>query len=254
MYLTAADFRSPGRRTAGAAAPWIWFACGGVAAGVGIVAAVWLLGRGQPGLAPARTASGVATATTVSPAIAQPVQPAPAPAEPIPRPPLIEVRVDSSPSGSVFADGLPAELCRTPCSFDIDPSDGGATDRRTFVIRQVGYRDSSILVDLVASGHKREFEITLQRVAVEPVPGHTEPRARDRDGKASPERRPGKRSRPARKDSKQAIPEPPDTRDVQPPDDDPASEPSPVVPAPARKPPGAPVIDPADTLDPFRKK
>jgi len=67
----------------------------------------------------------------------------------------------------VFTEGRSTELCRTPCSFDIDPADGGSTVRRGFVVRRDGYIDRPVVVDL--TGRQRAFHVVLQ-----PLPGrHT---------------------------------------------------------------------------------
>jgi hypothetical protein len=59
----------------------------------------------------------------------------------------------------VFAEGGSNELCRTPCAFDIDLKDGGAADRRTFVVRSPGHRDASFVVDF--AGADRAFKVLL---------------------------------------------------------------------------------------------
>jgi hypothetical protein len=155
------------------------------------------------------------------------VTPAAPAADPPARPALVEVRFDAQPSGSVFAEGQPTELCRTPCAFDIDPGDGGPADHRVFVVKRSGYVDSAVTVDL--TGSQREFRVALQRAS---------------DG---PERRPTRRPAKARKD-KPLPPELVRTRPSEP-------EPRPAPPPEARPEPTKPTaIDPADTLDPFRKK
>src|SRR5439155_25076947 len=85
---------------------WVWFVGGAVAVGLGIGAAVWYAGRSDP-------------APQVAPAAA-PQQPVVTP-EPLPaRPKLVELKFDSLPSGGVYEDGHSAELCRTPCTFNVD--------------------------------------------------------------------------------------------------------------------------------------
>jgi hypothetical protein len=184
---------------------------------------------------PAPAAPPPAPSAPASRAAAAAAEPPPA------RPGLIEVRFDAQPSGSVFADGRPSELCRTPCAFDIDLADGGALDRRMFVVRRAGYVDAPVIVDL--TGTQREFQVTLAHAA--------EPVAHARDGHDSkdPERRPARRpGKPARKD-KAAPREPSEAHaaehEAHPP-------PAPEVHEPP--PPRPTAIDPADTLDPFRKK
>ena len=55
----------------------------------------------------------------------------------------------------MYADGRSAELCQTPCNFNVDLADGGPTDSRTFVVRADGYEDMPVVVDFAA--RKREF-------------------------------------------------------------------------------------------------
>ncbi len=132
---------------------WVWFVGGMVAVGLGIGAAVWYAGRGED---------------LRRPDVAQPVvepQPKPvvvAPPEPLPPAKMIELKFDSLPTGGVYEDGHSAELCKTPCTFNVET---GKTGRRTYVIRADGYRDASLVVDLAAA--KRDFQATLERV--EPV-------------------------------------------------------------------------------------
>jgi translation initiation factor IF-2 len=242
---------------------WLWFSGGALAVGVGIAAALWLAARNEPDRSPrpasasrstAAPASSAAPAGSSAPAAAThpgateptsapgasdgaasaaPAAPAASATPSVPRPALIEVRFDSTPSGSVFADGQSTELCRTPCAFDIDPADGGSTEQRTFVVRRAGHVDRPVTVDL--AGTQREFQVALQRA--EPTAHPRDPRA---DGTDSSDRHTVKRpARPARKPGGRG-------------DGPPAARAEPVEPGvPAKKPPP---IDPTDTLDPFRKK
>ena len=70
----------------------------------------------------------------------------------------IELRFDSLPSAGVYAEGHSAELCRTPCAFNVDLADGGSTEHRNFVVRSEGYLDKTIEIDL--TGAQREFHVT----------------------------------------------------------------------------------------------
>jgi len=231
-----------------AAAPWwLWFAGSGTAIGVGIAAAIWYAARAEPSLAPRTppppSAPRAAAPPAVTPTPAPPGEPpATAAAAPAARPALVEVRFDALPSGSVFAEGGTTELCRTPCSFDIDPADGGPADHRAFVVRRSGYVDSPVTVDL--AGTQREFQVALQHAAVELA-----------TPKDTPERRPARRpARPARKDTRDARDRSPREPAAPRPEARPSAEPSSAPGPEARKPTAAPAIDPADTLDPFRKK
>jgi hypothetical protein len=194
---------------------------------------------------PTTPASSAAASTTAAPSTAGPTSdpqapaapsdPAPAAAaDPPPRRALVEVRFDSQPGGSVFAEGRPTELCRTPCAFDIDLADGGALDHRVFLVKRSGYVDSPVTVDL--TGTQREFRVALQR----------DPRGDARD---ATERRPARRTaRPARKDTKPSVAPEAEPKPTE-------AETRPAVPEAPPATPGKPTaIDPADTLDPFRKK
>jgi len=122
----------------------------GVAAAVtlGIAGAVWYArGNNVPAPAPAP--------------IAQPT-PAPPPAPPPEAPKLLELKFDSLPKAGVFVEGHATELCRTPCTFNVNLADGGPTDRRTFVVRADGYRDKSVVVDLASS--QREYSVSLEQI------------------------------------------------------------------------------------------
>jgi len=240
------------------AAPWwLWFAGSGAAVGIGIAAAVWYAGRAEPSLVPRTPPIAAAAATpTPAPPPAEPAAAAPPPvAAPAARPALVEVRFDSLPSGSVYAEGGATELCRTPCTFDIDLSDGGPADRRAFVVRRTGYVDSPVTVDL--TGTQREFQVMLQHAAVDLASPAATPGSRPRepraDAKEPPDRRPARRpARPPRKDARDgASRAPAEPRPEARPSAEPSSAPEPTE---VKKPTTAPAIDPADTLDPFRKK
>ena len=109
----------------------------------------------------------------------EPPPPRPAPAvvitspPPDPPPVMIELHFDSLPSGGVYADGRSAELCSTPCAFDVDLKDGGSTEHRTFVVRSPrAIRDKSVTVEL--AGTERAFHLTLEREeAAVPTSLHT---------------------------------------------------------------------------------
>jgi serine/threonine protein kinase len=253
------SYRLPAAHAASPTPWWLWFSGGALAVGIGIAAALWFAGRSASEIprrpaptsrpAPAATPSSTGAPSVAATAAVAPSPPAatagsgavttdstmaPAPSA---HPALIEVRFDSTPSASVFADGQSTELCRTPCAFDIDPADGGSTDHRGFVVRRAGYVDRAVAVDL--AGTEREFRVTLQHA--EPAAAH--PRADAKDGADHHTvKRP---ARPAKKPGRGDI-----ATDARP---DPAAEPgAPPAARPAKKP--APPIDPTDTLDPFRKK
>jgi serine/threonine protein kinase len=208
-----------------AATPWwVWVAGGTFAIGLGIAGAVWYATREQPPPPPA--------APHVMPAEA----PAPAPAA---APKIVELRFDSLPKAGVYVEGHSAELCRTPCSFDINLADGGPTDHRTFVVRSEGYRDKPIVVDLASD--KRDYSVTLDQLetATPPVATQDDPAEKVVH---RPLLHPGKKV----------------TRQVekkQPPAEKPPEKPTETAEKPPEKPPEkkkpAGGIDPTDTVDPF---
>jgi len=137
---------------------WPWVLGGALAVGLGITAALFYVE--QRG-----TTEAAAPAPVPAPVVAPHVEPAPVP--PPAKPQQVELRFDSLPSGGVYAEGHSAELCRTPCAFNVDLNDGGATDQRSFVVRSEGYLDKTIAIDLTSA--KREFLVTLERDAAQPV-------------------------------------------------------------------------------------
>jgi serine/threonine-protein kinase len=232
---------------------WVWIVGGALAVGLGTGAAIWYAGRGDRPASPAPTA--VATPSVDQPApIAEPgpeprVEPGPPPPTttlPPPPPPTttLEVKLDSTPAGDVYADGGAAALCHTPCTHTIDPRDGGSPDQRRYVVRTAGYQDGPIVVDL--KGAQREF-----RVALEPTPPD--------EPVAKPTAKPGGRPRPVtavRRPTAKPTAKPDEpTRPAEPvarPDTKP-DNPDLIDPGPGKKPKKPGTIDSADTLDPFRK-
>ena len=200
---------------------WPWLAAGASAVAVGIAAAVWYANRADANApVPAQPPPAVATQPTT------PTAPVPAPttATPPATPPvvasvpLVELRFDSIPSGGVFAAGHTAELCRTPCAFNVDLRDGESQTKRTFVVRSDGYVDGTVDVDLTAA--QREFRVRLDRIA----PHRGRPTA-----KHSPE--------PVVKDEPKVE----------------APVPAGIAPAAQPQPPAKDtLIDPTDTHDPFK--
>jgi serine/threonine protein kinase len=248
---------------AAATSRWVWFAGVAVAVGLGATVAIWYARRGEPsGVASSAPAIAEPLQSTVPPAaqpVAQPIDP------PAPHPQIIEVRFDSLPSGSVYAEGASAELCRTPCAFNIDLADGGPTDRRRFIVKRDGYVDGEIAVDL--TGEKREFHVMLQHdpAASPPELAHADqPLDAANTAKADPkpDKRLTKRTPKTPKTPRQSDetlkasatghePQAPnDARD----DRDHLIDPSEGAPVTTKKPPAKPTIDPSDTLDPFHRK
>jgi hypothetical protein len=195
--------------------PWYTWVLGGVVAVVLGVTGAWYITRDSSD-APAARATPARPAPIVAPAELPPIMP----------PALVELRFDSLPSGGVFADGHAAELCRTPCAFDVDLKDGGPTDKRVFVVHANGYQDKQVVVAVGTAGAEREFHVTLDQLATTPAtaPPPTAP------GRPQPKSR-----KPVKVSPSQPTP--------------PAADPTPGDP----KPSSSKIPDATDTLDPFRK-
>jgi serine/threonine protein kinase len=94
-----------------------------------------------------------ATRTNPQPAAAPPPPP-PAPTQVIevepaaPRAPVISVRIDAPVGANVLAANANVVVCAAPCTVAIDPADGGSTVQRDFVVRQPGFADHPITIDL----------------------------------------------------------------------------------------------------------
>ncbi|MEO8705451.1 MAG: hypothetical protein ABI867_35800, partial [Kofleriaceae bacterium] len=218
---------------------WVWFVGGALAVGLGIGAAVFYAGRG--GHEPT-----VVTAPDPAPKPQQPIVTPAEPPQPTPQQPklkFVEVKLDSLPSGSVYADGHSAELCRTPCTYNIELDDGGPTDHRTFVVRLQGYKDAQIVVDI--PGTKRAFQATLEPIA-EAVA----------ERPVTPGKRPIKKIAKTEKTEKKPVPV---AEEVKPPDPGPNVKKDDLIdptdgnakrPVEKKKPT---TIDPTDLADPFKK-
>jgi serine/threonine protein kinase len=227
---------------------WVWFVGGAFAVGLGIAGALWYAGSTE----------------TPVPA-AQPQQPT---ANPIDvttaQPRLVQLRFDSWPSGGVYADGRSAELCRTPCNFNVDLTDGGPTDRRAFVVRADGYVDGRVDVDFTKSD--RDFSVSLTQLPAPPAPVAADPVVVDMTDEQpegdSAEKAAGKKTsgkKTAKKTDDKKVDEPKiEEAKVEPPKveppkvDDTKLEPIEKKPEEKKKPVGP--IDPTDTIDPFRRK
>jgi serine/threonine protein kinase len=233
---------------------WVWFIGGALAVGIGIVAAVWYAGRAD--LPPVQPAAGAKPPVS---------QPAPI-ADPIiePTAPRVEVKLESTPAGAVFAEGSTSALCQTPCNHTIDPRDGGSPDQRRFVVRTDGYQDAEIVVDLkgaqrdfqVALAPRAEIEKTFEKTVDKPVENPIEKPVDRPAGKPGIRPRVTVKPTPKRPDDKAARP---DDKAAKPDDTPKPADAEPIEPTdnrtpkkPPKRPPGS--IDAADTLDPFRQK
>jgi len=203
---------------------WMWLLGGAAAVGFGVAGAVWYAGRDSS--PPARPAPAAVPAPAQQPA---------ATAAPIEQPAaqIIEVRFDSLPKAGVYAEGHSAELCRTPCSFDINVADGGPQDRRKFVVHADGYRDQTVDVLLAAAQH--DYSITLDQIAPAPPEATSEPE-------------PAPHGKPVHPHGKT-----PHIVATKPAEPKPETKPEPTPPAPSTEPAKPGKIDPADTLDPFHR-
>ena len=206
---------------------WVWFIGGAIAVGLGVGGAVWFAGRGdEPAPAPQPEA---VPAPRKEPTLA-PDEPPP------PRAKLVALRFDSLPSGAIYADGQSAELCRTPCTLDVDPADGA---HRVFVVKSEGYKDGEIAVDL--GSDKREYNVRLEQLASAQPTVDTKPTG-TKVGKTTPK---------VRTDKPAATPDKPDKKAATP-DTDVPPEDKPPEKKPEKKP--GDKIDRSDTLDPFNRK
>ena len=232
---------------------WVWFVGGAFAVGLGIAGALWY------------------ASSTEEPLPQPTAQPAPAPqptANPIDptmvAPTLVELRFDSLPSGGVYAAGRSAELCRTPCRFNVDLTDGGPAERRTFVVRADGYEDAKVEVDFTAS--ERDFSLSLVKLQAPPtaeVPvlvDMSEEPAESASTKKTGGKKTGRRAEDKKVD-KTADAEDKKVEDKSPEPTQPLvtdPKPEPIEKKPEDKKPDVkkPVgpIDPTDTIDPFRRK
>ncbi|MBL0218499.1 MAG: protein kinase [Myxococcales bacterium] len=241
---------------------WVWFAGGAVAVSLGIGAAVWYAGRTQPApVATQPTVTQPVTQPTVTqptvtqPTVTQPTVTQPTVAQPTVRPSQVELRFDSLPSGHVFADGKSAELCTTPCAFNVDLADGGSADRRTFVVKAEGYADGVVVVDLTTT--QREFSVTLHEREV--VGTSTKQTGTQTGNKTKTGTQTGNKTKAGAKTGTKVTDKVPDKTGTKPVDvnlinPDEGEDPS--TKKPDVKPPKKTddELDPSHTLDPFRRK
>jgi serine/threonine-protein kinase len=139
----------------------------------------------------------------------------------------VTVRFLSTPPGaSVHAAGSARKHCDTPCDVTIDPNDGGAVDRRDYVLRRSGFAPGRITIDLQST--KGEVSVALRRRPVEPRAPHS----------AAP---------PVAKPTPTPRPRPPSAKPT------PTAKRKPPVskPTPTTKPKPTGPIAPSHTIDPF---
>jgi serine/threonine-protein kinase len=222
---------------------WVWFIGGAFAVGLGIAGALWYASSTEEPVPP-----------TPTPRVQPTANPIDTPAAPTPK--LVELRFDSLPSGGVYAAGRSAELCRTPCNFNVDLTDGGPADRRTFVVRSDGYEDAKVEVDFTKSD--RDFSVSLLKTPT-PLPAdptivdmteEPEEAAEKESGKKTGGKK-GKKTDDKKVDEVEAKVEEKKVEPPKPVVDDTKLEPVEKKPE-EKKPVGR--IDPTDTIDPFRRK
>jgi serine/threonine protein kinase len=223
---------------------WVWFVGGAIAVGLGIAGALWYANSSND------------TQTAAKEPTTAPIENGEAVA---PQAQLVELKFDSLPSAGVFADGRSAELCKTPCNFNVDLADGGPADKRTFVVRTEGFKDRFVIVDFTAP--QRAFSVTLERIEAT-VPTVTTTDTTEETAVAEDEKTDEKSTTPGKKKKKKKTTTADKAEKVDPKAQGSAEEKQPPPPPPPpddtnlekieKKPPGK--IDPSDTIDPFSRK
>jgi serine/threonine protein kinase len=90
----------------------------------------------------------------------------------------VEVKIASSPPGSLYESGKKAALCETPCAISVQPREGA---RKIYTVRRKGYREETVAIDL--ADPPREVRVSLEKEAPPPPPRPEKPRERKKDGK-----------------------------------------------------------------------
>jgi len=242
---------------------WVWVVGGACAIAVGVGAAIWYAGREEatkyasrpaaastPALAPAPEAAAQdLSEATEAPSDAEARATAPT-SPPTAAPKYVTVRAESTPSAGVYEDGKSAELCRTPCEFNVDLTDGGSTRQRTYLVKADGHRDGTFVVDLTTE--RPRGEVTLVPLVPTPTPRE------DVSVKTGRTERPARSSRTSR--SSRASERAPDRIADKTPDrtpDKPApttTSPEPRVTEKKQSERSGSKIDRSDTMDPFRTR
>lgn len=145
-----------------------WWIAGTLIAGGGVAGAMWMTETEKPS-----SSSNVIMAEPILTTGATAGEPSgrAAKATSLSKATFVELRFNSVPRGTVYAAGHSAELCRTPCAFNVDLRDSESTNARTFVVRSEGYKEQTITIDLNAP--QREFHVALERSEPEPEPTQT---------------------------------------------------------------------------------
>jgi serine/threonine protein kinase len=181
----------------------------------------------------------------------------------------VDVRIDATPAGDVYAAGSNTRLCTTPCAITVDPADGGDRERRTYTVRRAGFFDEPVIIDL--DGPSQQVALMRARRRPPPTPAVEpdvltetdgdeldafEPEADDEPARERADRTRSRRDRDrADRTDKNAKGDKPDRTEKgdkadKVPEPEVATPPRPADPPPPRRRPGP--VDPADTLDPFR--
>jgi serine/threonine protein kinase len=212
--------------------------------------------------------ASAATPPPASHAVVQSLPPGTAAGTP---PHTVDVRIDATPAGDVFAAGTDTRLCTTPCAITVDPADGGDRERRSFTVRRAGFFDEPVVIDL--DGPSQQVALMRARRRPPPTPAVEPEVLTETDGEelgaetpdepddapASARERTDRRSRRDRDRDRSDKNDRSDSSDRSVKNDkadkpaEPVVAPAPAKPAeppPPRRRPGP--VDPADTLDPFR--
>ncbi len=190
----------------------LWLAAGALVV-VGLVgAALWLRPTPAPAVAPEPTPIA---------------RPAPAPIPPVVTPiakphvtvdtqsrPTATVRLRSAPRAAVYPIGSSTPTCRTPCDVTVELPATGADGVRHFVLREEGYRDHLVTLDLTALPNVVEIELAATRSAApQPPTIAEEPPSTAVEPTVEPPAEPTPAAEPAEK----ATPRPEKRRTRQPP-------------------------------------
>ena len=95
----------------------------------------------------------------------RPAEPKPSPAPVEKSKPPVEVKIASSPPGSLYEAGKKGALCETPCAINIQPREGA---RKFYTVKRKGYRDETVAIDL--ADPPREVRVSLEKEEPPPQP------------------------------------------------------------------------------------
>jgi serine/threonine protein kinase len=231
-------------RTAPRRARWLWGAAAAVVIGASVAGGLLAASSGtrDPELEAAAPATPTAAAGQVAAASGR-VGP-------------IRVRVEAPSGAEVAAAGSTAALCTTPCQLAIDPSDGGSTSRRDFVVRKAGFVDAPFSIDLGKPPPMVEIALATAAAPAPALADEREATGREATGREATSVRTGRESTGARtgRDTTARRPEPrppTETPTVEPPRPVDPPPPNPGAGSGSSKRPKDTKVDPTATIDPF---